>query len=249
MKHENNAIIITSIISGVILVIAIAAFFIFSSVSSAKESITVEGIAEIKAVPDLITVYYNIDTKGNTSSEAENAEDAIFKKLISEIEKIGFSKEDLKTQSLNIYPDYSWDGRKQTEKGYRAVHSLKLELSEEQFDKISEAIDAGVNAGAGINYINFELTQESQNKYKAQALELASKDAQIKADAVASGFGKKAGKLISVQVNEYGYYPWNVYTAKGGMVSEDNAMAQEAATNISPSEQEISARVSATFAI
>jgi uncharacterized protein len=250
MKKENNAIIITSIISVVVLVIAIAALMTFNSFSpSTKNTITVEGISSIDATPDLMTVYYSIETKGNTSAEAKNAEEVIYNKLLSAIQNEGFAKADLKTQSFNIYPDYVWDGQKQKDNGFKAVHSLKLELQKDDFDKIGEAVNAGVDSGAGISYINFELTQESQNKYKIQALGLASKDAQAKADAVASGFGKTAGRLISVQVNEFGYYPWNVYTAGGSSSSVDMKLAQDAAVNIAPSDQKINARISATFGI
>jgi len=250
MKKDNKAIIITSIISGVVLLIALIAMVSFGSVSSTNK-ITVEGISSIDATPDLMTTYFRIETQNETSVEAKDANNEILNKLVNELSKLGFERSELQTQSFNIYPNYEWKNQKQTQNGYKATHSLKLELSSERFDKISEVIDAGADSGAGISYINFELTQELQNQYKAQALELASKDAQTKADAVASGFGKRAGKLVSVQVSEFGYYPWNVYTSRdeGVGYGEDAVLAKQAVAEISPSEQEISARVSATFKI
>jgi len=250
MKKDNKAIIITSIISGVVLLIALIAMVSFGSVSSTNK-ITVEGISSIDATPDLMTTYFRIETQNETSVEAKDANNEILNKLVNELSKLGFERSELQTQSFNIYPNYEWKNQKQTQNGYKATHSLKLELSSEKFDKISEVIDAGADSGAGISYINFELTQELQNQYKAQALELASKDAQTKADAVASGFGKRAGKLVSVQVSEFGYYPWNVYTSRdeGVGYGEDAVLAKQAVAEISPSEQEISTRVSATFRI
>jgi uncharacterized protein YggE len=250
MKKDNQAIIITSIISGVVLLIALIAMTSFGPVSPSNK-ITVEGVASIDATPDLMTTYFRIETQGETSVEAKDANNEILNKLVNELSKLGFERSELQTQSFNIYPNYEWTNGKQTQNGYKATHSLKLELSSDGFDKISEVIDAGANSEAGIDYINFELTQELQNKYKAEALELASKDAQTKADAVASGFGKRTGKLISVQVSEFGYYPWNVYTSRdeGVGYAENAVLAKQAVAEISPSEQEISARVSATFKI
>ena len=121
------------------------------------------------------------------------------------------------------------------------------ELTYEEIDKLSSAIDSGVEAGAGISYINFELSQESQNKYKAEALKQASEDAMIKADSIASGFNKKAGKLLSVQTSDFGYYPWNVYSSGGVSYREDALMAKEVAMNIQPSEQDVTATITATF--
>jgi len=253
MKHDNKAIIITSIISGVVLLIALVAMINLGALSP-NNKITVEGISSIDATPDLMTVYFTIETKEKTSVEAKDANNEILDKFVVELLKMDFPRSALQTKNFNIYPNYEWKNEKRIQDGYKATHSLKLELSSDEFDKISEVIDAGVNSGAGISYINFELSQALQNQYKAEALELASQDAQIKADAVASGFNKKAGRLISVQVSEFGYYPWNIYTSRadydeGVGYAEDAEFAKQATMEISPSEQEITARVSATFRI
>lgn len=253
---KNNAIAVTSIIAGVILVIALLFLFVFSPVRySSGNTVTVQGVAEIKAVPDLVSVYFSIDTKAKTSSEAKDANNEIYEKLVDALIAEGFTENEVKTESFNIYPEYDWSSSTQKLIGYRATHSVKIQLPTDDFDKLSEVIDAGADSGAGISYINFELTQASQNKYKAEALKLASGDAQIKADSVAAGFGKSAGKLLSVSVSDFGYYPWNVYTSKsydsasGAYLQEDVEMARETVANLSPDEQEITASVSATFRI
>jgi hypothetical protein len=250
MKKENSAIVITCIIAGVVLLIAILALTQFGSLlPSSKNSVTVEGISTVKALPDVISVYFTIETKGKTSVEAKDANTLIYDKLVEALVSEGFEESDIKTQSYTVYPNTYWENGKEKTDGYKATHYLKLELSSDETDKLSSTIDAGVDAGAGISYINFELSQEAQNRYKAEALELASEDATIKADSVASGFNKEVGRLVSVQVTNFGYYPWNVYTARseGGMASGDSALAKEAAMNINPSEQEITASVTATF--
>lgn len=246
MKQENNAVVITSIIAAVILIIAFTGFYLLKNPSS-ENSVTVQGNANIKAVPDLVSVYLNIQTKGNTSSEAKDANTEIYNKLIDGIVALGFDEPDIKTESYSIYPNIIWRNGKQTEEGFIATHALKIEFSTDKIEKLTYIIDAGVDAGAGINYINFELTQESQNNYKAQALKLAAEDARIKAESVAGGLDKEVGKLISVSVSDFGYSPWNIYTAKSGGYGEDAATAREVATAIQPSGQDINAVVSATF--
>jgi uncharacterized protein YggE len=251
MKHDNKAIVITSIISVVVLIIALISLAAVNSVSPySKNTVSVQGSATIKASPDLITVYYDIETKGQTASEARDANSKILENLTNAITKQGFKESDLQTQNFNVYPNTYWENGKQKEDGYKASHTLKIELASDKFEKVAELVDAGVDSGAGISYINFELSPEAQNQYKAEALKLASKDAKIKAESVAEGFDQNLGKLISVQVNNFGYTPWNVYSAKvsaSGSAAEDTALAREAATNITPSEQEIDATVSATY--
>jgi uncharacterized protein YggE len=79
MAKENNAIVITSIISGVVLLIAILALTTFNSViSPSSNRVTVEGISTVKALPDIISVYFTIETKGATSAEANSANTLIF---------------------------------------------------------------------------------------------------------------------------------------------------------------------------
>jgi uncharacterized protein YggE len=247
---KNNAIVITSIIAGVILILGLLALNSFNSiVPSTKNSVTVQGMSTIKTMPDLVSVYFNIESKGKTSAEATTSNTEIYDNLVEEMIIAGFEETDIKTESFSVYPNTYWeDGREKTD-GYKANHYIKVEISSEKMNKVTDVIDAGVTAGAGVSYINFELSQESQNKYKSQALKAASEDAMIKADSIASGFGKTAGKLLSVQTSDFGYYPWNVYTASGGAYREDAVMAKEAAVNIQPGEQEVSASVTATFQI
>ena len=200
-------------------------------------------------MPDLVSVYYNIETKGKTSAEATEANNEIYNNLVEELILTGFEKGSLKTESFNVYPNNYWENGREKSDGYKANRYLKIEVSSEEIDKLSPSIDAGVKAGAGISYINFELSQKSQNTYKAQALKEASEDAMIKAESIASGFGKHAGKLVSVQTSDFGYYPWNVYSAGGISYREDVAMAKEIAMDMQPSEQRITATITATFRI
>lgn len=249
MKKQNNAIVVTSIISGVVLVIALIALFSFNRVTSGYggDTVNVQGIASVDAMPDLITVYFNIETKGETTTEAKDANSEILNDLIDSLVLEGFERKEIITENFNIYENCEWaDGSRECD-GYKATHSVKVELSIDEQDLIGTVVDVGVDAGAGISYINFELTRESQNMYKAEAMKLAAKDATIKAEAVAEGFDKKVGKLVSVQVNEFGYYPWNVYSSRAGGVMEDAALAKEAVSNIQPGEKEVTATVSASF--
>ena len=80
---------------------------------------------------------------------------------------------------------------------------------------------------------------------------MAAQDAKIKAEAIAEGFGMEVGKLQSVSMSEFGYTPWNLYTARAaGMdmaVEEVAADAKMETASITPSEREVSAYVSAVY--
>jgi len=246
MKKQNNAIVMTAIISGVILVIALVVLLTFKPVTTSGQTVNVQGIAEVKAMPDLIGIYINVQAKGNISSEAQSQVDEIFDDLISELLKIGLERKDIVTESYNVREDYDWTDEGREDNGYLASHRVSIKLDIDQTALMSLVLDQATEVGATISYLNFELTQESQNKYKAEAMKLAAKDARIKAESVAEGFDKKIGKLVSVEVNNFGYYPWRFYDgleyAEEGRDAVKTAMA-----NIQPGEEEISASVSAIY--
>lgn len=248
VKHKSNAVAITAIIVGAIILLAILTILVFIPMLSSN-TMTVEGDSTIKVMPDLVAVYFNIQTNGTTSSDANTANTAIYNQLKSSLESLGFTDSQIGTDSYNIYPNIIYGNTGQsTNQGFVATHVVKLEFSTNNTNQLSSVIDAGTNAGAGISTINFELSQTLQNQYKAQALQEASQDAKTKADAVATGFGKSTGALVSVSVDNFNYSPWPIFAASGVAVpSVTNAGAIAATMNLAPTSQDVTASVSATY--
>jgi uncharacterized protein len=250
-KHKSNAVAITAIIVGAVIFLAIFGTLVIPMFSTSTNTMTVEGDSTIKVMPDLVAVYFNIQTNGTTSSAANTANTAIYNSLKTSLEALGFTDSQIGTDSYNIYPNIIYDNTGQsTNQGFVATHVVKLEFSANNTNQLSSVIDAGTNAGAGISTINFELSQALQNQYKVQALQTASQDAKTKADAVAAGFGKSTGALVSVSVDNFNYYPWPIYAAPGsGTVTPAmaNAGAKAATMNLAPTTQDVTASVSATY--
>ena len=167
------------------LIIVIGAFLLgvilINSLNPPHENtISVSGESTINVMPDLIGIYFSVDTKGATSKEASDDNSEIVNALIASLTNKGFAREDIQTQSFSVYPEYDWRTGTQKLTGYKASHSLKVELSANESEKIGDVIDSGIDAGAGVSYINFELSQENQNTYKAEAMKLSAQDATSK---------------------------------------------------------------------
>ena len=246
MKMD-KAIQITLIIVGAIVLLAlIGVYAFFQLVPTAGSTVTVQGISQIKAVPDLVSVYINVETNGTTSKEANDQNSVIVDNIITALVKQGFERKEIVTQSFNIYPWQEWNGDSYADKRFRAVHSLKVELSTQETSKIGDVIDASVDNGAAISYINFELTQAKQNEYKAEALKQATEDARLKAEGMAEGLGKKLGRVVSISSSDFYYQPLRMYD----QVTVGNAAeAKSATTSIQPGEQDINAQVSVVYKI
>ena len=245
MVKMQKSVQITLIIVAAAIILAIIGFTALSG-NSLANTIQVNGQATAKVSPDLISVYFSVDTKGSTSQLAEYENSEIVNKLKDNIVVLGFQENDLTTENYAIYPEYDYSGGSQRLTGYRATHSLKIEVSAEEKSKVSQIIDAGTNAGAGISYINFELSPSLEQSAKTQAIKAASDDAKIKAEAVAEGFDKNLGRLVSVSLNEFNYYPWAIYASRDSGVSGAEE-AKTAVAEITPSSREVSASVIAVY--
>lgn len=248
MYERNNAVKITAIIMATVILLAIIGVVVYLNVKSPEgPTIDSTGAAQVKAVPDLVSVYIRVETDGNTTKEANDRNSEISDKVITELVKLGLERKAIGTENFNIYPDYDWTDESQILKGYKATHSIVVKLSANDITKISNIVDAAANAGAYINYINFELSQEKQNQYKAEALKLATEDAKIKAESIASGLNKKLGNVVSVSEMSFDYYPWRIYAGEGMLAAEANAGAKSAVMNIQPGEENINAQVLVTY--
>lgn len=239
---------ITGIIAATVLVIAILSYSLFSGLSP-MNTVNARGTSTIKVTPDLVTLYYTVETSAETASEAKDQNAEIVEDVILALVMEGFNRDEIQTTNFNVYEDFEWTNNQRVFKGYKATHNLRLELTTGEMDKVGEAIDAGIDAGATLNYINFELSSELENQYKAQALREATEDAKIKAEAIAEGLGSSLGRVVSTSDSSFSYSPWRLYSMEGTMagngdIAED---AKLATTNIQPGEQEIFAQVSVTY--
>lgn len=237
----DNKIVFTIIAVAVILVGA----YLYSTAESAV--VTVQGISEMTVQPDTASVYLNIEARAGSAEEAKNLHSETSDKVLSSLLKIGLERKDIQTLNYNIYPEYDWRNGRNEIKGYLASEQLIIKV--EDFDKVARIVDAGVDAGALIQSINFELSQEKQNLYKAQVLESAAKDARTKAEAVVAGTGGKIGNLVSVSSQEFNYNPWVYYSNSGADMATSVAEAKTAAVNIAPRDMQITASVTAQYKV
>lgn len=239
MKTDNS-VKITGMIVGAVLIVALLAFYGFSKTVSG-ESVSSNGIASVEVVPDLVSVYFSVETKGDNSKEAKDANAVIVDDVVTALIKEGFVRDDIVTENFNVYEDWIWNDGERTSNGYKATHSIKVKLASD--GEVGDVIDAGVDAGANLGHINFELSRELENQYKVEALKLAAQDARIKAAAIAEGLGAELGDVISTSSSDFDYNPWMAYS-NDGMTSVSGAKVE---TEIQVGERTISGRVSVTY--
>lgn len=243
MEFGKNAVL-------VILIVALLAVgaYVYTNTGFQRETISVSGTSELAVEPDFASVYINIETLNDSSQASQDTNSEITNKVTNSLKSLGFNDKDIETVNYNMYPDYSWENSQQKLRGYKTVNVLKVKMDD--YTKVGKAVDAAADNGALIQSINFELTSESENKAKVDAIEAATKDAKTKAEAVAKGSGKRLGKLVSISTNDYYYRPYPLYAMDAGMgIAENAIMAKSAATQINPQDLKVNANVQAVYSI
>jgi uncharacterized protein YggE len=240
----------TLIISATVIVVVAMIIYAFFQINP-SQTISVSGESQIEVVPDLVSVNFNIETRDSTASGAKDTNTEIYDNLVVALTAKGIEESEIKTLNFNVYPEYDWINGRRVEKGYVAQHSVKVELSTDESDKITGIIDAGVDSGALINYINFELSEALQNGKKMEATQKATEDAKIKAEAIAQGLGARLGSIVSVTDSGFNYYPWPLYErADAATVEEAGSAAKTVASaGITPGEQTVYGSVSVVYKI
>ncbi len=225
------------IISLIFLAVLVVGYFVYVS----GPEVMTTGYSEITANPDLISVYVTAEGRDADIGKAQETSLEVSDKFFLELEKLEIPEEDIELLNYNTYPDYDWQTGKTN--GYVASQQMIIKIKD--FDKTSSIIRAATNSGALVSGINFELSSSKQNEYKAVALKEAGKDAKVKADALAEGLGRRIGGLVSVQSQDFNYYPYPYFSRDEMAVG--NSEAEKASVSVSPKDLSVSASVSATY--
>ena len=209
-----------------------------------KRLIQTFGEAEVTAQPDLVHIGLAIETRSSSAENAVKENAGLANSVREALLGFGLTEENLKTGSYRLYSYREWQRERpdieEEQIYYQATNEIIVSTT--QLDTVGEIIDLAVKSGANnINYINFEL--EDPQYLMMQALNLATKQAYRKAEAISDGAGETIVKLHSVREEKTAYTPFRI---------QDNLLQREIAANagttpVSPDKITIRATVMAEF--
>jgi uncharacterized protein len=209
-------------------------------------TVSARGESVIEVEPDVVLIYFNLEGRGENAVEAKEAHDEMVDAFLVGLFRIGMERDEVRMVNYNIYPEYDWSKGEREEIGYVARQTLVVELND--FDLVASVVDIGVDAGALVSSIQFELTEDRQSELKVEALEKAGEDAIEKAEATARGLGKSLGRLVSVRSEEFNYGPYRYFEASSdGVGIMAAAEAKDAAINIAPQDLEVRASIAVEY--
>ncbi|MSQ31511.1 MAG: DUF541 domain-containing protein [Dehalococcoidia bacterium] len=169
--------------------------------SPAQQSgIAVIGTASVSVKPDVARLNLGVEvTDASVATARARAADTMTK-VQAALKQKGVQEKDIRTQYLNISPQYTSSPDRTappTIRGY--VVNNQLQITVRNIDSASEVLDAAVAAGGNavrVNGISFAVDQPEQ--FLAQAREEAVRNARARAEVLAKAAGVSLGTARSI---------------------------------------------------
>jgi uncharacterized protein len=206
--------------------------------------ITVVGHADLKLDPDVAYASFSVTNSSRKEIDAGQKNAEKMQAVMTAIEGAGIAATDIHTEFYMVSPDYNDDSDTTRVTGYTATNSLHVTIHD--LSKVGLIIDAALQAGAvSAGDIEFDLT--NRDKSEQDALGNAVSNARSKAELVAGASDVTLGRLLNLTESQTSPPP----PMPGPIFAGAMAMGPRAAptTPISPQIIEITADVTATFAI
>ena len=207
-----------------------------------ETGVTVEATGSVKVVPDAVQFNFSVFAIDTTSSSALERATGLASQAREALEKAKIDKDDIATQSVSIYPEYSYsqDG-KQNLIGFRATQLFAVTLrNTTSAGEVVDAVVASVGTDLSINTLSPILidSKDAAGQARESAIKLAKKKAEDYADLL----GVDLGNVISVRefaTSGATPQPW---------LSADLAVGESSKTVVDLGTQEVSVTVEARWA-
>lgn len=225
---------------------------------AASNTISVSGMGEVFAVPDIATFSVSVQEE---AKEVETAQETATNKTNAIIEYLtqeGIEERDIQTQEYSVYPQYDYlqdstregiytPGR-QVLRGYQVSQTISVKVRDTE--KAGELL-SGVGSRGATNVSGLSFTIDDEDALKAEARQKAIDDAKAKADELAAQLGVNVVRVVGFYEDSGGYLPYAY--GKGG-VAMDMAVRSEAgqaapAPDLPVGENKIVSNVQITYEI
>lgn len=216
-------------------------------------TISVNGTAEVMAVPDIVTFTLAVRADGDDVVTAQAGATEKNNTIVSFLKEAGVAEADIKTTSYNVSPRFRYEQRPCTpafcppgesiEDGFEVYQALQVKVRETD---TAGALLAGVGEAGASDVSGLTFTIDDPSVFEAEARAEAIKDAQAQAEALAAALGVRLVKLVSFYEDQpMGPTPY--YGMGGDTMLRSAEMA--AAPEIPMGENQIISNVSLTYKI
>lgn len=196
-------ILFIAILALVVTSLALPATMAQEAPQNAANTITVTGVGEASAAPDMATVVVGVELTGQDITTVYSEVNTTLANIKSALEALGVASSDISTASLDIWvqPVYGGEGlpmQNETRVGNR------LNIVVRDLSMIESVIDTAVGAGANAVYgLSFDVSDKAALEAEARTAALA--DAADRAGQLATGIGVTLADVVTVVEFNGGY--------------------------------------------
>ena len=200
-----------------------------------KRSISVTGVGEVKAQPDMATITIGVRTENKDLVPAQQENKNRMNDVFEVLKQLNIDEKDIKTVNYNVYPEQQYDPKNNTSYLRAYVVTNNVEVTVRDLDILGLAIDQVTAKNANlIHNIRFGLS--NQEELRNKALEMALINSQNKASHMMGVYKIKDISPIKIQENYQTSY-------NGPQIYKEMAMDSSNSTPISSGEMNITATV------
>ncbi len=243
---------------GIMAVVALLAYT-YSTVKQTEylyhspTSISVTGIGEVSAKPDLTTFNFTIEAKEGDAKTAQNKVAEIEAGILGYLKESGVEERDIKTENFNQSPRYEYPQSVCTQWSCPPAGEPKLigyQVSEMVTVKVRDAGKAGelvANVGSkGATHISgITFTIDNDEVQKAEARRLAIADAKKKVEVLAKSLGVRIVRMTGYWEEQSGMPSPSPYS--GDMMKSESSMVAPRAAQIPSGENTFTTQVNISY--
>lgn len=178
----------------------------------ATNTITVEGRAEVQAIPDVATFSFGVNETGESVEAAQTEASKKMNLAIAYLRENGVAEEDIKTANFSVNPHYEYGfcqgivcpPQRQEVVGYDVNQMVEVKVRD--IEKAGEFL-AGITAQNITNVSGLQFVIDDTDALKEEARSKAVLAARAKADKLAKDLGVKIKKVVSFYENNHGGGP------------------------------------------
>jgi uncharacterized protein YggE len=187
------------------LLAALSLVFTLPAVRAEEQQIpliTTTGTAEVKVVPDLADLSFEVEVRHAELLTARKAQSERTTKVLAALREAGVAEADLQTSQISVTPNYA----EQVAPSGRSIETTRVQfysvsqqisVTLHEVKKVPDVIATGLSAGAtGLQGASLRTSELRKHRDTARAN--AVKAAKEKADALAKELGVKAGRPFTI---------------------------------------------------
>jgi hypothetical protein len=188
----------TLILAGLSLALSLAAVPGAAQQLEAPPGLTVSGVGEVRARPDLAVVRIGVVSQAATARAALDDNNAAMRAIMSALAEQGITARDLQTSQFTVQPRYRHDRSGEAPPridGYEVSNQLAVTVRD--LDRLGPVLDQAVRVGSN-QILGVEFSLDDPEPRRDQARRLAVQDAVRKAKIYAEAAGIDLGPIRAI---------------------------------------------------